>query len=65
VGVVLDANMTNEDIARRLNNAIDDYNRGLYDEHIKRAYCAVERTYTYHQLFTQYYEPAFTRLALK
>jgi hypothetical protein len=59
VAVPLHANMTPEEIAERLNLAIEDYDRGVYDERIRRAYCAARRKFSYLQIIDRIIEPAF------
>lgn len=59
VGVVLHKDLSVKEIAERLRQALVDYDQGVYDEHIRRAYCAARTHYNYRDVITRYIEPAF------
>lgn len=51
--------MTEKELTSVLNKALAEYDKGLYDDHIRRAYCAARRRYNYGEIIKQYLEPAF------
>jgi hypothetical protein len=65
----LHKNLTLKAIAERLVKALEDYDNGVYDDHIRRAYCAARTHYNYHDVIDRYVEPAMKEsdhiLALK
>jgi hypothetical protein len=59
VAVVLDEALGMRELAARLDRAVEDYKKGVYDEHIKRAYCAARTHYNYRDIIDRYMEPVF------
>lgn len=57
VAVKLDKAMTHEQMAETLNKALIDYDKGIYDAHIRKAYCSARRRYNYGDIIKQYLEP--------
>jgi hypothetical protein len=55
----LHKDLTLKEIAERLVVALQDYDNGIYDEHIKRAYCAARTHYNYRDVIDRYIEPAY------
>jgi hypothetical protein len=55
----LHKDLTLKEIAERLLEALQDYDNGVYDEHIKRAYCAARTHYNYRDVIDRYIEPAY------
>jgi hypothetical protein len=59
VAVPVDASMPLEELAQAFDRAVDDYNAGVYDDHIRRAYCAARTHYNYVDIIDKYMEPVF------